>query len=261
MGVFGFLGWIFTPKKKMREVMSNPDYFKDYVSSKGYSKKEQIEFCERFGIDYEQVTGSHLESKKETKTRAINNWEKKLTVLWAGDELPLDIQYEDSDGNLSIRKITPEQVLFSKTGEFYIRGLCHRRQEQRTFNVGAILKMNREDGTETDFHSWCVASLDIDPITAVPKGRLSNFYEIIWKGTCPLTTFTYRDNGRVRVTVTPTALRKRGKYYDLVARDESGQLGVFFAQNIETMLATEGHKKKHFDDWVKEVLLQEKVCA
>ncbi len=261
MGVFSFLGWIFTPKKKMREVMSNPQHYKDYVTSKGYSEEEQIEFCERFGIDYEKVTSSPSIPSKEIKKRAINDWEKKLTVLWAGEEQPITILYEDSDGNVSVRKVTPEQVLFSKTAEFYIRGLCHRSQEQRTFNVGAIQRISDEDGTETDFYSWCISKLNIDPFTAVPEGRLPNFYQILWKGTCPPTSFTYRNNGRKRITVVPTLLRKRGTYYDLVAKDESEQLDVFLVQNIETMLTTDGYKKMHFDDWVKEVLVTENVCS
>lgn len=248
-------------KRATKKAMSDPVEFQKYVKEKGYTVAEQKDFCQRIGIDYEQVTGGSIEPKKQAKKRAIDNWEKKLTVLWAGEEKPLNIEYEDSDGHLSLRKITPEQVLFSKNGEFYIRGLCHKRQEQRTFNVGAILKINLIDGSETDFHSWCVTNLDIDPLTVVPKGKLPNFYQIIWSGTFAPTTFTYRDGVRQRVTVTPTTLRKRGKYYDLVARDESGEISIFFVQNIETMLSSEGYKKKHFDEWVNEVLLEENVCS
>lgn len=78
----------------------------------------------------------------------------------------------------------------------------------------------------------------------------------VWSGSCPPTTFTYRDSSdRRRVTVQPIKLIRKGKYQDLIAIDSNGTEKIFFCQLIDSMLATEGHKKKHFDDWVNDVLL------
>ncbi|HFQ5370483.1 TPA: hypothetical protein ACGVAR_003047 [Vibrio vulnificus] len=257
--VFGLIIFAIYWVRKAKKEMHDPEKFRDYVTKKGYNTEQQKDFCKRLGIDYELVTGKsverkHFEGKQDARKKAIDKWEETLTILWAGDAQTITIIYEDRDGCTTLRKINPEQITFSKTAEFYIRGYCHTSNEPRTFNVGGIEKIIENDGNETDFYAWCLSATEIDPFTAVPKGRLPNFYQILWKGRCAPTTFTYRDESRIRMTVTPLMLRKRGKFCDLIASDESGDTLVLHVQKIETMLATDGFKKMHFDDWVTQVL-------
>ncbi len=82
---------------------------------------------------------------------------------------------------------------------------------------------------------------------------------VIWQGECPPTTFSYRDqSGRQRITVQPIRILKSKKYIDLVAINSNGNEKIFYRQLIDSMMATEGHKKMHFDDWVNDVLLASK---
>ncbi|WP_158144866.1 hypothetical protein [Vibrio metschnikovii] len=87
-------------------------------------------------------------------------------------------------------------------------------------------------------------------------------YSIVWKGTLAPTTFSrYEYHGyerkRKRETVKPIALYK-GKLTGETKLEfiDSGNIKqIIKIDLIDTMLATEGHKKKHFDDWVNDVLL------
>ncbi|EKO3378399.1 hypothetical protein ONZ70_003608 [Vibrio fluvialis] len=87
-------------------------------------------------------------------------------------------------------------------------------------------------------------------------------YSVVWEGELAPTTFSrYVYNGnernRKRETVTPLSVLK-GKLTGetkIKFRDSQDREFTIKVDLIDTMLATEGHKKMHFDDWVNEVLL------
>ncbi|MDE5178236.1 hypothetical protein [Vibrio fluvialis] len=87
-------------------------------------------------------------------------------------------------------------------------------------------------------------------------------YSLIWEGELAPTTFSrYVYSGyertRKRETVTPLAVVK-GKLTGetkIKFRDSQDKEFTIKTDLIDTMLATEGHKKMHFDDWVNCVLL------
>ncbi|CAH8242435.1 hypothetical protein VAEKB19_6710002 [Vibrio aestuarianus] len=87
-------------------------------------------------------------------------------------------------------------------------------------------------------------------------------YSLIWEGELAPTTFSrYEYNGyersRKRETVTPLAFLK-GKLTGetkLKFRDSQNKELTIKTDLIDTMLDTEGHKKKRLDDWVNDVLL------
>ncbi|MGY2573187.1 hypothetical protein [Vibrio sp. C8] len=87
-------------------------------------------------------------------------------------------------------------------------------------------------------------------------------YSLIWEGELAPTTFSrYVYNGnersRKREAVTPLSVLK-GKITGetkIKFRDSQDKEFTIKTDLIDTMLATEGHKKMHFDDWVNCVLL------
>ncbi|MDC0611925.1 hypothetical protein OAP63_14430 [Vibrio sp.] len=86
-------------------------------------------------------------------------------------------------------------------------------------------------------------------------------YSVMWEGQLAPTTFSRIEYGgeRKRETVKPIGLYK-GKLtgvQKLKFLDSKDKEITFNTKYIDTMLATEGHKKKHFDDWVNSVLLSQ----
>ncbi|MGY5579772.1 WYL domain-containing protein [Vibrio cincinnatiensis] len=250
MGFISKLISFFTGTKSMQdEFNKHPATIVKYVLDNGYrTPEQQRDFCKRLEIDYNQLR------REIEKVKSVNAWAKKLTTLWAGSDQRVTFDYTDSDGVSEQRTIEVEEVLMNSEHHFYIKGLCLSRKEQRHFNVERIKNFNI-NGINTNFFEWCKTSLDIDPLSILPPKTKSNVNQVIWQGECPPTTFTYRDGDRERVTVLPIRLERCGTYQNLIATTKNGIEKTYFVQNIETMLTTEGHKKKHFDDWVNDVLL------
>ncbi|WP_153446887.1 hypothetical protein [Vibrio algicola] len=73
--VIGIL-WFKKTSSKAKNAMKDPAVFKQYVKSKNYSVAEQKDLCERFGLDYDEVStpiSNHPEAKKPTEpTPPIN---------------------------------------------------------------------------------------------------------------------------------------------------------------------------------------------
>ncbi|MEW2682035.1 hypothetical protein AB1K40_09750 [Vibrio cholerae] len=97
---------------------------------------------------------------------------------------------------------------------------------------------------------------------AYPEYETSNRdYSLIWEGELAPTTFTRYvhhgyDRTRKRETVTPIALYKgklTGETKLKIIDSEQKEI-TFCTGDIDTMLATEGYKKMHFNDWVSNVL-------
>ncbi|KJY82711.1 hypothetical protein TW81_10820 [Vibrio galatheae] len=106
-----------------------------------------------------------------------------------------------------------------------------------------------------------IAVLAVITIGTVAVAYIKQKEKILWQGECPPTTFSYRDQSdRQRITVTPIKIRKIGNYVDLIALNSSGNEKVYFSQLVDSMLSTEGHEKKHFDDRVNDVLLSKETA-
>lgn len=103
---------------------------------------------------------------------------------------------------------------------------------------------------------WIVAVLVAAIGIFFLKRKNDSLETVIWEGSCPPTTFSYRhQNGRQRITVEPVKLIKKGNDQNLIAMDSHGNEKVFFCQLIDSMIVTEGHKKMYFDEWVNQVLI------
>jgi hypothetical protein len=250
MGFFSKIICFFSGIKNLQdEFNKDPAGMAQHVIDKGYkTPAEQRDFCERLEIDYYQL------QREIDKLNSINQWSKNLTIVWTGEPHQLTFDYQDSEGGTSNRTVSVEEVLINDSHQFYIKGQCSNRQEQRHFNIERITNLTI-NGINTNFYDWCNTTLNIDLFNLLPPKTKSNIKKVIWQGECPPTTFSYRDIDRERVTVSPIRLESTGSYKNLIALKSNGLERTFFVQNIDTMLATEGHKKKHFDDWVNDVLL------
>ncbi|MGF1696580.1 WYL domain-containing protein [Vibrio lamellibrachiae] len=229
-------------QKKFRERLVDPKHWRELVRKNNLSKDKQEALCKKYKLDHFKKSG------------AISSWAAKLTSVWAGEENELTFDYTDSSGDKSQRKVSVSEILINDENMFYVRGFCYERQEDRHFNVGNMENVTFYDAPYS-FPDWCQSVLSVNLFGILPNRAKSNISATLWEGECAATTFTYRYDGRDRLTVYPIRLELNGTYKNLIARKENGVTKTFFVQNIDTMLATEGHKKKHFDDWVESVLL------
>ncbi len=248
MGFFTKLICFFTGIKSMQdEFNKHPSTFVKYVLDKGYTTSaQQRDFCDRFNIDYFQF------KKALEKEKSVNSWATELTSVWAGNPYKFTFEYTDSNGSTRKRNIDVDEILLSNQKHFYLKGICLESNEERHFNTERIKNLFI-DGCQTNIFDWCASYLNIDLFSILPTNTKSNIKKVVWEGNCPSTTFTYRNFDREKITVSPIRLEQHGSYLNLVAI-HNGVEKTFFSQKIETMLATEGYKKMHFNDWVSNVL-------
>ncbi|MEZ8824414.1 hypothetical protein AB6E04_08620 [Vibrio amylolyticus] len=232
-------------QKKFRERLVDPKYWRELVKEGNLSNEKQEALCKRYNLP-------HFEN--DQKANRVNSWAEDLTSVWTGDAHDLAFDYPDSDEDNEERKVAVSDVLMNDEGMFYIKGFCYDRLEDRHFNVGKMDNITF-NGDLYNFADWCQSVLSVNLFSVLPSRSKSNISAILWEGKCPATTFTYRDEGRERLTVYPTRLEVKGTYKNLIATKENGVTQTFFVQNIDSVLHTEGHKKMDFDDWVEEVLV------
>lgn len=237
--------------KKVHQHLSDKANFDQFIIEKNLTKEQKIELCQRFHLKH-SIDNDNTEVRKKITQKYIKN----LTVVWAGDTENIIIEYITNQGELLKREISPSEVNINTKYFFYITGLCHLRNEERTFNLKNIKSIQLANGSFCDFPSWCKTALNVDVLTLIPDGEKTNFDTIIWQGSCPLTTFTYRTTqSRSRVSVYPQKLiLDTIKDIYLEAIDRDGVVHTYRVHQIETMLSTVGFKKFHFDNWINEVL-------
>lgn len=92
--------------------------------------------------------------KKPSTYDRLEDWEQDLTVFWQGSPRLAQFSYEKRDGTTSRRKVGVEQVLEDGRGRLYLRGFCHKRIEQRTFNIDRIIATVLENGKRYEVYDW-----------------------------------------------------------------------------------------------------------
>lgn len=68
--------WFKRTSSKAKNAMKDPATFKQYVESKNYSVEEQKDLCQRFGINYDEVS-AHLKNCNSTKDTCSEPTPKK----------------------------------------------------------------------------------------------------------------------------------------------------------------------------------------
>lgn len=110
------------------------------------------------------MSDSYNSSKiKENSGCVIDRFEQSLTVLWAGNKSTVEFTYVSFDGERSRRKVDVDELSFNERGQFYLRGLCHKRQEQRTFKVDNIETQLKVGSKRYEFEDWCSDVIGLSP--------------------------------------------------------------------------------------------------
>ncbi|WP_413522386.1 WYL domain-containing protein [Photobacterium phosphoreum] len=115
-------------KRHKKNKLNNKDFFDKYVSSKNYTVKEQKALCHKLKLNH-QIGSRPYDS--------ITDWEKELTKLWEGKSESIEFTYRKYDEK-ERRKISPTEFGYDGNNKCYIRGICHKSNELRTFKTARI---------------------------------------------------------------------------------------------------------------------------
>lgn len=102
------------------------------------------------------------QQRKASFDRSFKSWESELTTAWTGDTDDIEFTYVNKKGERTRRSVTVEELLYNESMEFYIKGYCHVRGEQRTFKADNIDTKIKVGSQRLDFDDWCERKLGID---------------------------------------------------------------------------------------------------
>lgn len=127
--------------------------FDAYVAKNNLSITEQIDLCERFNLDH-QIGHRAYDS--------VEDWTKELTVVWTGESNDIEFTYRKYDER-ERRTITPTEFGFDGNKRAYIKGVCHKSEESRTFKTARIETKLKVSSKRYDLTEWLETCLHLDP--------------------------------------------------------------------------------------------------
>jgi hypothetical protein len=139
-------------KKNGNSLLKNKQNFDAYVTKNNLSIDEQRELCERFGLDH-QIGNRAYDS--------VEDWQQELTPIWAGKSVPIEFTYRKYDDR-ERRTITPIEFGYDGNKKAYIRGICSKFNEPRTFKTARIETKIKVGAKKYDLAEWVDAVLELD---------------------------------------------------------------------------------------------------
>ncbi|CAH6996330.1 WYL domain-containing protein [Vibrio chagasii] len=127
--------------------------FDAYVAKNKLSIVEQIELCEKFHLDH-QIGHRSYDS--------VEDWEKELTAIWIGKSSDIEFTYRKYDEK-ERRTISPTEFGFDGNEKAYIRGVCRKSDEPRTFKVARIDTKIKVGSKRYELNDWLESCLGVDP--------------------------------------------------------------------------------------------------
>ena len=93
---------------------------------------------------------------------SMERWQDGLFSVWEGDE-EITFSYRNNKGHKTRRTLTLNSVLESlETGNLYLSGFCHLKEEDRIFNVTNISSKITHKGKRYDWEDFIENELGID---------------------------------------------------------------------------------------------------
>ena len=93
----------------------------------------------------------------------LEEWENDLKTIW--DDIPITVEFTyDSSEGPKRRKVDVYEVLKNSRDDIYIRGYCHFRKSQRTFNILDIISKIKIKNKYYDPEEWLCEELGLKPL-------------------------------------------------------------------------------------------------
>lgn len=154
--LFLLFGFLFRHlRKKRKEVAVNKESERKPIAR---AKSHLIE--DRLNPGYDPDTGEVWEDDEQDGSSFMDTWEDGLTLIWEGEE-EIAFSYESNSGQKSRRTVTLYRVLRSDTNAIYFRGLCHLRNEERTFADAGITSKITHNGKRYDWEDFVEQRLGV----------------------------------------------------------------------------------------------------
>ncbi|CAK6712721.1 conserved hypothetical protein [Vibrio harveyi] len=144
---------ILLKKKYSVYQLKDREKFDAHVAKKNLSIDEQIELCEKLSLNH-QIGHRAYDS--------VEDWEKELTAVWIGQSNDIEFTYRKYDER-ERRTVSPTEFGFDGNEKAYIKGICHKSNESRTFKTARIETKIKVGSKRYALNEWLESCLEIDP--------------------------------------------------------------------------------------------------
>ncbi|TOZ70056.1 hypothetical protein [Vibrio parahaemolyticus] len=140
-------------KEKMLSIINDDEKWSEYCIKKKLTPSAQKFVLKTYGIKKEPVelptadikvkvsvsstsTSDHEREYERKSYDSVDAWEQDCKVLWTGTTKDIEFSYSSSWSKPKERRtLTPQEFGIDGNGSGYIKGICHKSNEQRTFKL------------------------------------------------------------------------------------------------------------------------------
>lgn len=89
---------------------------------------------------HSETRNTFSEETEHKRYDSLDEWKSDFKTLWCGNPIDIEFTYHSKSGK-SRRSLTLKKVAKNSRNELYLIGLCHTRNEDRTFHMENIVTM------------------------------------------------------------------------------------------------------------------------
>tara|TARA_B100001059_G_C17748527_1_gene535760 strand:- start:177 stop:962 length:786 start_codon:yes stop_codon:yes gene_type:complete len=164
-------------KQKMLTIINDDEQWAKYCIEKKLTPSAQKFVLKTYGIEKPPVelpisepaikvsiTTSTTDREDDWKSYdSIEEWERDCTTLWTGTTKDIEFSYASSWSKPKERRtLTPYEFGIDGNGRGYVKGICHKSNEQRTFKLDNFETKIKVGSQRFDPDEWIEKYLDLD---------------------------------------------------------------------------------------------------
>ncbi|QXO19236.1 WYL domain-containing protein [Vibrio ostreae] len=165
-------------KEKMLSIINDDEQWAEYCIRKNLTPSAQKFVLKTYGIEKEPVelptadikvkvsvsSTSTSEHEREWKSYdSVDTWKQDCKVLWTGTTKDIEFSYSSSCSRPKERRtLTPQEFGIDGNGSGYIKGICHKSNEQRTFKLHNFETKIKVGSQRFDPDEWVEKYLHLD---------------------------------------------------------------------------------------------------
>ncbi|HHF0503378.1 TPA: WYL domain-containing protein [Vibrio antiquarius] len=163
-------------KQKMLSIVNDDEQLSKYGIEKKLTPSAQKFVSKTYGIEKTPVELSTSEPAVQVSITtstdheddwksydSIEAWERDCTPLWTGTTKDIEFSYASSWSKPKERRtLTPHEFGIDGNGRGYVKGICHKSNEQRTFKLDNFETKIKVCSQRFDQNEWIEKYLDLD---------------------------------------------------------------------------------------------------
>jgi hypothetical protein len=163
-------------KEEMLAIINDDDKWRDYCMDKKLPPSAQKFILKSYGVEkpvietetvkFDISVSSSVDDFEDNwkSYNSFEEWERDCKVLWRGQTKDIEFSYAKSRNHPKERRtVTPQEFGVDGNGMFFVRGICHKSNEPRTFKLYRFETKIKVGSQRFDEDEWIEKYLGLNP--------------------------------------------------------------------------------------------------